>query len=124
MKHVIIYHNPKCSKSRAALQQLQASNVEITIRLYLEQPLKATEIATLINSTENAHHLIRDKESIFTDFITKYALDTNIKAKDLTKTQMAKAIQFAPVLLQRPIVVIDNQAYIVRDEQILGSLPL
>ena len=34
---VTLYHNPRCSKSRATLALLEARNLEVELRLYLEQ---------------------------------------------------------------------------------------
>ena len=38
-KEVIIYHNPKCSKSRQALEIIKSKNIEPTIILYLIKKL-------------------------------------------------------------------------------------
>ena len=37
MMNVTLYHNPRCSKSRATLALLEAQGVVVKIRLYLEQ---------------------------------------------------------------------------------------
>ena len=50
MTQVTIYHNPKCSKSRATLAILNDHNIEPNIRLYLEQPPTAAELDELLQA--------------------------------------------------------------------------
>ena len=42
-----IYHNPRCSKSRAALAILEEAGADITIIEYLKTPPTAAELARL-----------------------------------------------------------------------------
>ena len=44
MKEFIIYHNPRCSKSRQALQLLRKAGIEPTIVEYLKRPLRKEEL--------------------------------------------------------------------------------
>jgi len=48
MPQVTLYHNPRCSKSRAALALLEARGIQPRLRLYLEQPLSKTELKKLL----------------------------------------------------------------------------
>ena len=50
MTQVTIYHNPKCSKSRATLAILNDHNIDPNIRLYLEQPPTAAELGELLQA--------------------------------------------------------------------------
>ena len=36
MKDILIYHNPKCSKSRKTLEYIKDKNIEPIIKLYLQ----------------------------------------------------------------------------------------
>ncbi len=45
---VVIYHNPKCSKSRETLQILQDNNIEPEIIDYLEDPPAAQKLKEII----------------------------------------------------------------------------
>ena len=49
MKEITIYHNPRCSKSRQALQLIRDSNLEPKIVEYLKTPLKKNELKNIIN---------------------------------------------------------------------------
>jgi len=47
MPHVTLYHNPRCSKSRATLALLEARGIQPTLLLYLEQAPIKTELRKL-----------------------------------------------------------------------------
>ena len=44
---ITIFHNPRCSKSRATLALLEERGIEPEIRLYLQNPPDAAELAEL-----------------------------------------------------------------------------
>ena len=44
-----IYHNPRCSKSRATLALLQEQGIEPEIQLYLDSPPDAAELSSILN---------------------------------------------------------------------------
>ena len=48
MSDFIIYHNPRCSKSRQTLEILNQQDVDTEIVLYLENPPSAEEIASIL----------------------------------------------------------------------------
>ena len=61
-----IYHNPRCSKSRQALEILQKAKVEIEIVRYLEQPLNEEQLRALLDQLSmTAEQLIRKGEDEF-----------------------------------------------------------
>ena len=45
---ISIYHNPRCSKSRATLALLQKHGLEPEIRLYLENPPDTEELRSIL----------------------------------------------------------------------------
>ena len=47
MKEFIIYHNPRCSKSRQTLQLLRESGIEPTIVEYLKTPRVKEELVNI-----------------------------------------------------------------------------
>ena len=61
-----LYHNPRCSKSRAALAMCQASNQEINVRLYLNEPLTIEELTGILSRLNGPiSRIIRTKDSKF-----------------------------------------------------------
>ena len=61
-----LYHNPRCSKSRAALTMCQASDREVNVRLYLNEPLSKKEIYGILSRLDGpVSRIIRTKDSKF-----------------------------------------------------------
>jgi arsenate reductase len=113
---VTLWHNPRCSKSRMALELLRKKGVEPTIREYLKEPPSSAEIETLIGLVGgDARELIRDGEPEFRMLGRKKA--------DLSRVDIAGAIAAHPILLQRPIAVSGRKAALGRPpEAVLGVL--
>jgi len=107
-----IYHNPRCSKSRATLALLEARSVEVEIVEYLKHPPSADEIRGLLSGLGlNAIDIVRQSESAFKES----GLTRESPADDLISL-----IERAPIVLERPIVVVGNSARIGRPpEQVL-----
>lgn len=92
-----IYHNPRCSKSRQALQLLEDKGEDITIIKYLEEPptpAKLTELISLLGIAPM--ELVRKNEAIWKE---KY------KGMGLTDAEIVNAMVEHPRLMERPIVV-------------------
>jgi len=91
-----IYHNPRCSKSRQALELLQDSGLEPTIIKYLETPPTVDELRTLIaDAGLTVRQAVRVKEAEFTDLGL-------IEASD---DELLEAMVAHPRLIERPFVV-------------------
>jgi len=100
-----IYHNPRCSKSRQALEILQQEGISPEIIDYLKTPLTAEAVRSLLKKLNlPARDIIRTKEA--------GALDIDLTAvKD--DTLIAEIVK-NPVLIERPIVVTEKGALICR----------
>lgn len=102
-----IYHNQRCGKSRNCLLFLKESNQEFEIINYLSTPPTAAELTVLLKKLKfTPIELVRQKEQIWTD---------NYKGKTLTDDQIIQAMVENPILIERPIVIKDDQAIIGRD---------
>ena len=103
-----IYHNKKCSKSRASLDLLQSKGLEPTIIEYLENPPTVDELVEIITKL-NIHpkQLIRFKE----DKAKELGISTGDK---LTNEQWITILSKNPDLIERPIVVTVTRAVIGR----------
>jgi polyphosphate kinase len=99
---MIIYHNPRCAKSRAGLQYLEEKGYEIEVRKYLNDGITGDQLKEIIEKTgKDAFHFVRTNEP---EYIAKY------KGKKLTNEQWIKVLTENPKLLQRPIVINGNKA--------------
>lgn len=112
---VTIYHNTRCSKSRSALTILEEKGITYEVRLYLQEPLTATELKILLKKLDmRAEELIRKSEEIYK---TEYA------GQDLTDKEWIQVMVKHPVLMERPIVVNGDKAVVARPpERVLEIL--
>ncbi|MGD8340852.1 MAG: arsenate reductase (glutaredoxin) [Gammaproteobacteria bacterium] len=107
-----IYHNPRCSKSRATLALLEDIGADIEIIEYLKTPPTADEIRTILTRLGlAAADVVRTGEAPFKD--SGLALDSD-------EDDLIELIAREPIVLQRPIVVVGTKARIGRPpEQVL-----
>jgi arsenate reductase len=102
-----VYHNQRCGKSRNCLLFLKDSNIEFEIINYLETPPTFEELKVLLQKLKiTPIELVRQKEKIW---IEKY------KGINLSEDEIIQAMIENPILIERPIVIKDNQATIGRD---------
>lgn len=108
MSTTTIYHNPRCSKSRATLELLQQKKIIPEIVLYLEQSPTADElekIAAMLDVPVTG--MIRFGED--------RAKELGLKKEDKRSVkEWCKLVAANPILLERPIVVNKNKARIGR----------
>lgn len=101
-----IYHNSRCSKSRATLALLQEKQLSPQIVEYLKTPPTSTELKTIVAKLGiKPEELVRKNEEIYK---TKYA------GKSLTDDQWLAALAADPILIERPIVIAGKRAVIGR----------
>ncbi|KFE54562.1 arsenate reductase (glutaredoxin) [Pseudomonas syringae] len=117
MTDLTLYHNPRCSKSRGALELLQARGLSPTILLYLETPPDAAQLRELLAKLGiGARQLLRTGED---DYKT-----LNLADKSLSDDDLIAAMAAHPKLIERPILVTGDKAAIGRPpENILEILP-
>jgi arsenate reductase len=100
-----IYHNPKCSKSRETMKILETEQIKTDIILYLKKAMSGNEIRNLLNLLScKPHEIIRKKEFLL--------LGLGIDLLD--EKLVIETIVKHPIVLERPIVIINNRAVIGR----------
>lgn len=110
-----IYHNPRCSKSREALALLKSKGFKPKVIEYLKNPptfAELKDIRQMLNVP--VRDMLRKKESEYKDF----GLD-NPKLSDDQILQIAAK---HPILLERPIVLVNNQAVIARPVDLIEMM--
>lgn len=114
MTTAVLYHNPRCSKSREAKALLDDQGVDYQVRLYLNDPLSAAELKALINQLGiPAADVLRRKEADY----TTAGLD-----KNSSEQQILDAITRYPKLLERPILVTGKGARIGRPPEAIMEI--
>lgn len=114
--NIIIYHNPRCSKSRQTLQLLQDKGLNPTVIEYLKTPPSEKDIIDIVNKMGvTPLEIIRTKEEAFKE------LGLNDNA--VTDDALIRAMADTPQLIERPIVVKGEKAAIGRPpEKVLEIL--
>lgn len=106
MSQVVIYHNPRCSKSRQTLALLEERGISPEVRLYLQQAPEAAEVEQLLTALGiSAHQLLRTKEAEYKE---------HQLSPESSHEQIVTAITQSPKLLERPVVLVDGKARIGR----------
>lgn len=110
MTEVTIWHNPRCSKSRAALALLQARGIAPKIRLYLDNPPSAAEIEQVLARLGVAPDALARKTE------PEYRPGTS-------PADLIAAMAATPKLIERPVVIAGGRAAIGRPpEAVLAIL--
>ncbi|VXB99989.1 Arsenate reductase (Glutaredoxin) [Flavobacterium sp. 9AF] len=111
---ITIYHNPRCTKSREGLCEIETLNEPFQIRKYLEEPFTKEELISVINKLGiTPLELVRTKENIWIE---------NYKGKNLTDNEIIDALLLHPKLIERPIVVKNNKAVIARPKEVINKI--
>jgi arsenate reductase len=107
MSDITIWHNPRCSKSRASFQLLKEQGIEPKVVSYLEDIPTRDEIIHILAMLEmySARELMRTKEAIYKEL--------NLK-DETSEEKLIEAMVKYPQLIERPIVIKDNLAVIGR----------
>jgi|SRR6185312_5788389 len=112
---VTIYHNPKCSTSRNALEILRSKGIEPTIIEYLKTPLTKSELKALIAKLGVAVKDVvrwKEKETVAEAGISEASSDA----------QLLDAMATHPILMNRPIVVTPKGAALCRPSETVKEL--
>lgn len=116
MTDLTLYHNPRCSKSRGALELLEARGLAPTIVRYLETPLDAAQLQSLLGKLGiSARQLLRTGEDEYKTL--------NLADSSLSEAQLITAMAAHPKLIERPILQVGDKAIIGRPpEKVLEIL--
>ncbi len=114
---IIIYHNPRCSKSRQTLALIEENGYTPTIVEYLKTPPTHQQLDSLLRGLEmEPRDLMRKGE-------TEYG-ELNISNSDFSRDQLIDMMIEHPKLIERPLVVVGDAIAIGRPpESVLTILP-
>jgi len=107
MSDISIYHNPRCSKSRAALALLEENDINPEIIYYLDNPPSTEQLKELLSKLgKSIREVLRRGEAEFEEF--------NLGDPDLNEEIIFDIVNRHPRLIERPIVVKGERALIGR----------
>lgn len=111
-----IYHNNRCSKSRATLELVQSRGEPVQVINYLDTPPTAGELEAILKQLGmTARQLLRTGEAAYQDL--------GLANPALGDDALIAAMVAHPILIERPIVVANGKAAIGRPpEAVLAIL--
>ena len=111
---MMIYHNPRCSKSRKALALLRENGVEPKVNEYLKTPPDEAALRDLLKKLGLCtHEILRTKETAY--------VSCGLSSES-SEAEILFAIVAHPILLERPIIVKGNRAVIGRPPENVREL--
>ncbi len=110
-----IYHNPRCSKSREALTFLTDHGFLPKVIEYLKTPPTTADLKRLHNMLNiPVRDMLRKKEEVYKEF--------KLDDPKLSDDQIFKIVTKHPILLERPIVIFNHKAAIIRPLEVIHQL--
>lgn len=92
------YHNPRCSKSRQALQLISSQNITLEIIKYLKEGISKLDLENVFNKLDiDRNNFLRKNEKAFKDL--------NINLEKISIDQLIKLIIENPIIIQRPLAI-------------------
>lgn len=115
MPKAVLYHNPRCSKSREALAFVKQHQEKLEVIEYLKQPPSKADLSRIFNALDiqSAHQMIRPKEA-------EYEL-ANL-SETSNDDEILAAIEKYPKLLERPILLYGDRGAIGRPLDLIVAL--
>ena len=96
MTESVIYHNPRCTTSRKALELLRDNGIEPDVIQYLRTPPSRAELVKLIDDAGiDVRTAVRKRESLYAELNLDDADDDALLAAMVTH----------PILIERPFVI-------------------
>jgi arsenate reductase (glutaredoxin) len=110
----LFLHNPRCSKSRAALELMREAGVELPVREYLREPLSVDELRRIVALLGvRPIDIARRGEPQFAE----------LGLSDATPDDdVLRALAEHPILIERPIVVRGDRAVIGRPPETVREI--
>ncbi len=107
-----IFHNPRCSKSRATLELLNSQDIDAQVVEYLKTPPTADELENILKMLGlSPRQLMRKGEAEYKDL--------NLADESLSHEQLVAAMVEHPKLIERPIVIANGKAAIGRPPELV-----
>jgi polyphosphate kinase len=114
--HIVmkIYHNPRCSKSRAGLQYLEEKGFDLEVIHYITDGLTSGELEKVIAKTgKKPFEFVRTHEKLYQE---------RYKGQELSDSEWLIILAENPALLKRPIVVNGSKAILADPPEAVNEI--
>jgi arsenate reductase len=110
-----IYHNTRCSKSRATVAILEQNDVDFEVVNYLVEPPSEIELKDILKDLGiSARELMRKGETKFKEL--------GLSDKSLSEKELINAMLEFPILIERPIVRTEKGVVIGRPPENINAI--
>ena len=107
MTKALLFHNPRCSKSRQALNLLEQEKENFEVFMYLDEKLKKDFLKEIIQKLDiSPRDLLRTGESAYKE--------NNLKDPNISDEEIINLMIEYPKLIERPIYVKGSKAIVGR----------
>lgn len=108
-----VYHNPRCRKSRAGLEQVRNQGLQPEVVEYFKKPFTPEELRKLlVKMNLKPIDLIRKQEDLY---------KKELKGRNFTDDEWIKILCENPQLIRRPIVETEYKAVLGDDPEALSE---
>lgn len=105
-QEITIWHNNQCSTSRKVLAFLQSKGLEIIIRDYISAPPSIQELKSVLKMMgQKPDFILRKKDKLYQELFAE---------QELSASEFLKAMKKYPSIIERPIVITRDKAYLAR----------
>lgn len=99
---ILVYHNPKCRKSRAGLEYVRKIDNSCEVREYIREGITADEIRSLVKMLGvSPFEIVRTQEDYYKE---------SLKERSISNEEWYGILAENPRLIRRPIVVCNGKA--------------
>lgn len=107
METILIWHNPRCGKSREGLKLLETQDKPFEVVKYLDKTLTKEEINEVLSKLgySSARELMRTQEKVYKELALKEVTD---------EEKLVEAMAANPKLIERPIIIKGDKAVVAR----------
>lgn len=110
-----IFHNPRCSKSRAAVALLESRGIDFEVVRYLENPPSPEELSDVVDALGVAPFaIVRKSEKLFKEL--------GLDKQELDRAEWLSVLSENPKLIERPIVIHGAKAAIGRPTEHIEAI--
>lgn len=115
MSDFVIWHNPRCRKSREGLAFLTDRGIEPEIVRYKEDPPDAETLARVLAAAGLApRDLLRTREKAYKEL--------GLRDRSLSDEALIEAMVTRPELIERPVVIRGDRAILGRPAEAIAAL--
>jgi arsenate reductase (glutaredoxin) len=116
LEEIVVFHNPRCSKSRGALEILGERGIDADVVEYLKTPPSRADLERILDA-------IPDPPGALVRHDTRFE-ELGLRASDYEQRAAVVALLLEhPELMERPVVFVGERAVIARpSERVLELL--